>query len=78
MLCGGSAYLSHCDVPELWGQWEHSEEFDLAERRFQQLVVGLDWVVGDVEVTGNAAQVCNLWVKRQKSEASNPYIYNQE
>ena len=53
-------YLSHGDVPELGGQGEDAEELDLAERGLQQLVVGLDGVVGDVEVAGDAAQVCHL------------------
>ena len=60
-----STYLSHIDVPELGGKWKDSEELDLTESGFQQLVVGLNGVVSDVEVTGNPSQVSDLQVKRK-------------
>lgn len=61
-----STYLSHGDVPELRGKWKDSEKLNLTESGFQQLVVRLNGVMSDVEVTGNASQVCNLQVKRHK------------
>lgn len=62
-----ACYLSHGDVPELRGEGEHSEELDLTQRGLQQLVVGLDTVMGDVEVTGNTAQVCHLHKRNKHS-----------
>lgn len=53
-------YLSHGDVPKLWRKWKDSEELNLTESGLQQLVVGLNGVVSDVEVTGDASQICNL------------------
>lgn len=54
-------YLSHSDVLELRGQREDPEELDLAEGGLQLLVVHLDGVVCDVEVTGDATQVGDLY-----------------
>lgn len=49
-------YLSNGQVFKLRGQGEHSEELDLAERGFQQLVVCSDRLVGAVVMAGNATQ----------------------
>lgn len=60
---GNRIYLSHSDVSKLRRKWKDSEKLDLTEGGLQQLVVGLNGVMSDVKVTGNAAQVCYLQVK---------------
>ena len=52
--------LSDADVLELWGEGEDAEELNLAERGFQQLVIGGHGLVGAVVVAGNATQLCHL------------------
>lgn len=61
-----SAHLSHSDVLELWGQGEHSEKLNLTQGGFQQLVVGLHSVIGDIVVTSYPAKFCHL--ERRKTQ----------
>lgn len=49
-------YLSNSQVFKLGGQRKHSEELDLAQRGFQQLVVCSDRLVGAVVMAGDATQ----------------------
>ena len=56
MQKGAKLYLSNSQVFKLRGQGEHSEELDLAERGFQQLVVCSDCLVGTVVMAGDATQ----------------------
>lgn len=65
-MIGHQPYLSHSDVPELRGKGKDSKELNLTESGLQQLVVGLNGVMSDVEVTGDASQVCDLQVKGPK------------
>lgn len=63
-------YLPHSDVPELGGQGEHPKELDFTEGGFQELVVGLHGLVGDVVVAGDAAELCHLPKDKSHSEAA--------
>lgn len=59
-------YLSHGDVLELGGQGENPEQFDLAQGGLEQLVVGLNGVIGDIVVAGDAAQLRDLRATRRE------------
>lgn len=53
--------LSDRDLPELARQCEDTEELDLTESWFQQLVISRYRLVGAVVVTGNTSQFCHLY-----------------
>lgn len=65
-----STDLSHCDILELWRQWEYSEQLNLAERGFQQTVVRCYGFLRAVVVTGNASQLRNLKHKKVQNSKS--------
>lgn len=53
-------YLPHGDIPELRGQREDPKQLDFTQGGFQELIVSLHRLIGDVVVAGNAAQLCHL------------------
>ena len=52
------------DVPELAGECEHPEQFDLRQLGLQQLVVGVHGVAGDVVVGQDPPELRGLEVAR--------------
>ena len=58
-------HLSHSDIFELWGKGEDSEQLNLTQRWFQQLVVCSDGLVGQVVVTGYTTKFCHLAKKKR-------------
>lgn len=70
-------HLPNCDVFELRGEGEDTEELDLAEGRLHKLVVRCHGFTRDVVVAGNATQVGHLW-EREKSFTESEIITKQK
>ena len=61
----------------MW-QREHSEQFDLTQGLFQQLVVGCHGFMGDVVVAGDTTQFCHLKMQDRILKQVTTKLYIQQ